>query len=301
VEELRTVTYQSEDTLVIVFGAGGRLGQAMLPILAAESWVVVGVAREKKPPNLPPTMHWIQIDVTEVDLWEQSLRVFCGMASIYKQVIVIDLLLDKATVTTMRRSLTAGSAYISELRSRLATADRPSSLVLASTTAVLSPWLYQTPYGLAKRRQLAQYSSTGMAGRAILLPSLVHVYNEASTAPARLVLTYNAAAVRMVRAATSARTAPPTTLCLVAQGVDCGFGAPVDVPRVRAAVRVAKLHLASWTTQRDSPQAHRLASNGRLLLTPQPLRQRVDHHVLPSSLLHQVARRLGVEVEEDDL
>lgn len=162
--ELRIMTYRHYDTLVLVFGAGGRLGRTLLPILATGPWGIMAVTRNNKPPAPPRNVHWIQIDVTEVDLWERSLRVFCGMADIYDRVIIVDLLLDKATATAMRQSLAAGLVYITRLRSRLATVDRPSSLVLASTTAVLAPWLYQTPYGLAKRRQLTRYARRAYQG-----------------------------------------------------------------------------------------------------------------------------------------
>ena len=214
------MTYQHHDTLVIVFGAGGRLGRALLPILAAGPWVVVAVARNEKPPDPPSTVHWIQIDVTEVSLWERSLRVFCGMAEIHDRVIIVDLLLDKSSVAAMRWSLTAGTAYIARLRSRLTAVNRPSSLVLASTTAVLAPWLYQTPYGLAKRRQLRRYASAIMAGQALLLPQLVNGEADPQTASARLMWTYADAATRVLRAVAAERRTEPAGLRLMTPRVD---------------------------------------------------------------------------------
>ncbi len=295
------MTCEHRDTLVIVFGAGGRLGRALLPILAAGPWVVVAVARKEKPRDPPPTVHWIQIDVTEVDLWERSLHVFCGMASIHDRVIIVDLLLDKTSVAAMRWSLTAGTAYIAHLRSRLATVNRPSSLVLASTTAVLAPWLYQTPYGLAKRRQLSHYAAAGMTGQAILLPQLANGEAGSPTTSARLEWTHADAAARLLQAASAARTTAPTGLRLVAPQVDrslCGAAATPRLLRLRAVAQVLELHVASWTNERHSPLAHRLASRGRLELTPGWLRRRVDHHLVPWRLVRLLGRKVQAEVEE---
>jgi hypothetical protein len=298
---LRAMTYQHHDTLVIVFGAGGRLGRALLPILAAGPWVVVAVARNEKPPDPPSTVHWIQIDVTEVSLWERSLRVFCGMAEIHDRVIIVDLLLDKSSVAAMRWSLTAGTAYIARLRSRLTAVNRPSSLVLASTTAVLAPWLYQTPYGLAKRRQLRRYASAIMAGQALLLPQLVNGEADPQTASARLMWTYADAATRVLRAVAAERRTEPAGLRLMTPRVDrplCREAATHRTLRLRAAIQVLELHVVSWTSQRNSPLAHRLASRGRLELTPGWLRRRIDHHLVPARLVRLLGQQLRAEVEE---
>jgi NAD(P)-dependent dehydrogenase (short-subunit alcohol dehydrogenase family) len=295
------MTYQHYDTLVIVFGAGGRLGRALLPILAAGPWVVVAVARKEKPLDLPLAVHWIQVDVTEVDLWERSLRAFCGMAEIHDRVIIVDLLLDKASVTTMCRSLAAGTAYIVRLRSRLAAVSRPSSLVLASTTAVLAPWLYQTPYGLAKRRQLRRYASAGMAGQALLLPQLVNGESGPQTTPDRFVWTYAYAAALVLRAVAAERRAEPARLRLIIPRVDrplCRGAVAHRSLWLRAALQVLELHIAIWTSQRDSPLAHRLASRGRLELTPAWLRRRIDHHLVPAHLVRLLGQQLRAEVEE---
>lgn len=295
------MTYRCQDTLIIVFGAGGRLGRALLAMLASGPWVVVAVARREKLAFPTTNVHWVQIDVTETGVWERSLRVFCGAAARYDSVIIVDLLLDKTTVTAMRRSLTAGTAYIARLHSRLADADCLGSLVLASTTAVLAPRLYQTPYGIAKRQQLVQYVSSGLPGRALLLPSLVDAEPGRPTTSDRLVWTYTEAATRVVQAVTSARTTKPTTLRLIAPRVDSSSRVTARVSRpydLSALAQVVNLHVVSWTTQRDSPHAHRLASRGRLELTPRWLRHRVDHHIVPAGLLRQLARKLGTEIEK---
>jgi hypothetical protein len=292
------MTYLHQEPLVIVFGAAGRLGRALLPVLADGPWMVLAVARQEKPPNPPSNVHWIQIDVTKIDLWERSLRVLCGMAEMHDRVIVVDLLLDRATVRAMRWSLAAGTAYITRLRSRLTDVNRLCSLVLASTTAVLAPWFYQTPYGLAKQQQLAGYASTGLVGRALLLPSLVEGESDAVVVT-RLVWTFTEAAACVLRAVFATRTAAPSGLRLVTPGVDRSSCQPAGAPSVRlhTLAEVLELHLECWTIRRDSPQAHRLASHGRLELTPKGLRRRVDHHIVPVGLVGRLARRLDAEVE----
>ncbi len=289
-------TYEPCETLVIVFGAGGRLGQALLPALASGPWGVVAVMREKKPPNPPPSVSWIQIDVTQTELWERSLRVFCGMADIHERVTIVDLVLDPTTVTTMRSSLAAGTLYIKRLRTRLSALDRPSSLVLASTTAILAPWLYQTPYGMAKRRQLACYASAATVGRALLLPSLV--FSEAEQAnTATPTMTYADAASLVVAAIAEATVTEPTCLQLTVPEIDIRSPRTPSryVPRLGD---VFTSHLRLVTSGWDSPAVHRQASHARLTLTPCWLRRHVDHHLAPGQLVRRLARRLETEVEE---
>lgn len=285
------MTDQRDGTLVIVFGAGGRLGQALLPMLAAGQWVVLAVMREKKPPNQPPNVHWIQIDVTEIDQWERSFHVLCGMADIHERVIIVDLLLDKATVTTMRSTLAAGTSYITRLRDRLAADNTPSSLVLASTTAVIAPWPYQTPYGIAKRRQLARYATARVVGRALLLPRLTHAKIDPHA------VTYQEAAIRVEQSIVSVTTTEPTDLRLVPI-VDIPISPNPCPSLLHRLTEFFARHLAICTTGKDSPAAHRLASHARLAVTPRWLRHHVDHHLVPDRLVRRLARRLETDVEE---
>lgn len=294
------MTYRHQDTLVIVFGASGRLGRALLPILTDGPWVVVAVAHQQKPPNPPSNIHWIQMDVTELDSWEPSLCVLYGMAEIHDRVIIVDLLLDRTTVRAMRWSLAAGTAYITRLRSRLTDVNQPCSLVLASTTAVLAPWFYQTPYGLAKQRQLKRYASSGLVGQALLLPRLVDGQCDCVVTSARLVWTFNEAASLVLRAVFATRATEPSALCVVTPGIhrSCSQSVGTSLVRMGTITQVLELHLKCWTIRRDSPQAHRLASRGRLQLTPKWLRRRVDHHIVPASLVGRLARRLDADVHE---
>lgn len=101
----------------------------------------------------------------------------------------------------MHNSIAAATAYNLHLRDRLADTERPCSLVAANTTAALAPWLYQTHYGLAKRRQLASYVDSGITGIAFLLPSLVDTHAYATTRD-RLTWIYQEAAQHVATAVT---------------------------------------------------------------------------------------------------
>lgn len=163
----------TRDALVIVFGAGGRLGTRLLPFLTVEPITVLGIVRQDKSARWPRRMHWMNIDITNSQKWPRSLSALASIADLHERVVCVDLLLHRATVAAMRNSIAAVTAYILLLRDRLADADRPCSLVTANTTAALAPWLYQTPHGLVKHRQLARYAASGITGTAFLLPALV--------------------------------------------------------------------------------------------------------------------------------
>lgn len=289
------------DTLVIVFGAGGRLGTRLLPILAAEPVTVLGIARQDKPARWPRGMHWMQVDVTNPEEWPRSLGALADIAGVRQRVVCVDLLLKRATVAAMRNSTAAATAYILHLRDQLADTDQPCSLVAANTTAALAPWLYQTPYGLAKRRQLARYAASGITGTAFLLPSLVDTHADATTRD-RLTWTYQEAAQHVATAVT-----PPHAAAAYRRG----FRVVVpDTPRrcvvrenrqpalvLGTVKRLVSAHVDLVLSRRDSPQAHREASHHRLALTPTWLRDHLDHHHAPPLLVRQLSRLLNVPAE----
>lgn len=291
------------DILVIVFGAGGRLGTRLLPLLAAEPVTVLAVARKNKPSIRPRGVHWVEVDVTNPDEWPRSLGALTGITGVNRHVVVVDLLLKRTTVTAMRTSIVAITSYILRLRDRLAYADQSSSLVAASTTATLAPWLYQTPYGLAKRRQLTRYTTFGISGTAFLLPSLTET--EADTAT-RLGLswTYNEAARRLatdIMRQSSSAHGRNRAFRLVVPGppaLHTAVNRHAQPANFRlAARRLLRAHLSLVVGQMDSPYQHREASHYRLALTPTCVRQHLDHHHAPPVLVRRLKRSLAVPVE----
>lgn len=291
------MTHPRRDTLVIVLGASGRVGQALLPRLADASRDVVAVNRRNRP-AAAATARWVRMDTTQADRWEHSLDELCAMAKDRTQVIIVDLVLDKASVATMRSSLASVTAYALRLRARLAAVNRPSSLVLASTTAVLAPWPYQTPYGLAKRRQLRRYAAESMTGEVLLLPQLVSGQSAAGPSPAALTWTYAHAATRLEQAVADVGNTTFSGLRLVtparAQVAEQEGTCARLAAGLRTLGRVVALHVLILTIQRNSPLAHRLASRGRLELTPRWLRRRVDHHLVPERLVRRLRRTAGL-------
>lgn len=283
------MTTQEAHVAVIVLGATGRVGRALLPILADGTRTVIGVVRDKKPDMTRPDLHWMQVNVTERDVWRRSLLALSGIASIYQRTIVIDLVLDRRTVSAMRRSIADTTGYTRKLVDTIAERGSAPVLVAASTTAILAPWLYQTPYGLAKRRQAESYA-TIPGSQIMLLPSLSAQSDNSGAAwnyqRAALIV---AATVHTVAIAAnpSARLWLPTLLPL---------------PRLSSTLisRLAEAtgaHLRCFVSRRDDPWAHRRAARSRLDLTPRSLRTRVDHHIAPRHLAARFARHSNLLVE----
>jgi hypothetical protein len=161
----------------------------------------------------------------------------------------------------------------------------------ASTTAVLAPGLYQTPYGLAKKRQIVTYARAGLAGGALLLPVLGEEMND----EVPQVSSFDEAAQRLAATATT-----------------WGNGFTIHVPELALAMAYARgpaqrpltrtvllAHVRSLLLNRDSMWAHRDAARGRLRLSPQRLRQRLDHHQAPAELLRRFANRYHVTVIDE--
>lgn len=280
----------SAPRLLVVLGAGGRLGQALLPHLLDTTEHVVGVSRTR-PAHTPSGAHWRVFDATDRQQSILAANTFAEMSRACGDIVVIDLLLDRSTVTAMRRTIRAAAGFICLLGERASSHGRRLSLVAASSTAVLAPWVFQTPYGLAKRRQLRHYASSGFPGAALLLPQLVTATDR--TRGTGLTWTFDQAAHQIAEIVHHRHGTDRTFTVHVPEE----SAAPVQRPArqlpdgIREALRWGVRRLL---TQPDSPHAHRQVSHALLALTPPVLRRRVDHHRAPVTLVRGLARNSGV-------
>lgn len=273
--------------LVVVFGAHGRLGQALLRELPTVDLTTLAVTREPKVTIARSAVHWVQIDVTEPYRWQRGVRTMCEVASTHLEIILFDLILDRRSVSTMRRSIASSTKYVLALGGQLASGDRCVRYVLASSTAALAPLPFQTPYGLAKRRQLTTYLAEAAPVAAALLPSLVPRPSPADSAGSSWCFRRAASLLAeqaSVPAGRSVLLVPNEHEDVDAQTTSSWWGGGMA-------------HLACLSWRRDDPLAHRQASHARLRLVPLRWRFLVDHHGAPESLVRKVAGRHHVAVE----
>lgn len=162
---------RSVSPVLVLLGASGRLGCAVQPLAVAAGFHVVAVART--PPAQPKSgssTQWIGADLTVVRDRARVAAVTNRTAS-SGPIYVVDVVLDRRGVDAMHRSIRGATEGVLQLRTEFRAAGQETTLIAASTTAVLAPGLYQTPYGLAKRRQVVTYARSGVAGAALLLPN----------------------------------------------------------------------------------------------------------------------------------
>ncbi|MEH1130148.1 hypothetical protein [Micromonospora sp. CPCC 206061] len=279
---------------VIVLGASGRLGRRVLPVLAESGFDIAAVTRTPLTVGPPQDVHWITADVT---LEEDRTRIVATLeawAAGHGHICVVDTVLDRSGVAAMRRSIQGATSVVFALRERFGDGRRTCALVAASTTAVLASSLYQTPYGLAKRRQVITYARAGIPGAALLLPQLAQ---RPSTGPVdEAAWSFEQAACRVVEAVLAA----PSRSSFAVYALD--FAAPAtkdeDTP-LSAAGTAVLTHLHSLILSRDCMQAHRAAARSRLRLTPQRLRGRVDHHLAPVGLVRRFAERHHISIIDE--
>ncbi len=283
------MTTDASGVAVIVLAASGRVGRELLPILANGTRTVVAVVRDHKSDLVRPDLHWMQVDVTERDLWQRSLLALSGIASIYQRTIVVDLVLDRRTVSTMRRSIADATDYARELIGAIVRRGSAPVLVAASTTAVLAPRFYQTPYGLAKRRQARIYA-TLPGSQIMLLPSLAPVGGGSGSD-----WSYRDAALTVASVVDAAARSLDLPARLWLPGTP---PAPFTVrPLTARLAEAAAAHLRCFVSHRNDPWAHRRAARSRLDLTPRSLRTRIDHHLVPRRLATAFAHGAGLPVE----
>lgn len=275
------------EPVIIVLGASGRIGQELLPLLFNSDNVLAG-SRATHERSCSGSARWLHLDLTDHDAVATTISRLAAMAAEDTHVIVVDLVLDRTSVATMRRSIAASARYVIALTGRVREYGGTCAVVSASTTAVLAPTFYQTPYGHAKHDQLTSLAHLPGPTLAYLLPQLATNLRDE---PKGVTWTYRQAARELAQGIRRLYKERSPKLQLVCPKPDT----PQSIPSrswPQALWRAAPLHLMAWTTRRDRPEAHRAASHTRLGLTPRALRRRVDHHTIPPARVHRLANHL---------
>ncbi|WJK34712.1 hypothetical protein [Solwaraspora sp. WMMA2065] len=284
----------SMSPLLVLLGASGRLGRAIAPLAVAAGFTVVAVARSRPADQASADAHWILADLTVAEHRARVAVTTAILAASRGRVCVVDSVLDRSGVQSMRRSVHGATETVLHLRDQLLASGREITLIAASTTAVLAPGLYQTPYGLAKRRQVVRYARSGIPGMALLLPQLTPQPVDEPTP--RPVWPFDQAAQKIVAAAATTPVRPDLAM-LVPVVPDPAINAEASLISVAGSTILA--HLRSLLLDRDSMQAHRAAARGRLRLWPRRIRLRVDHHVAPRELVRRFADRHRIAVIDE--
>lgn len=264
---------------ILAFGASGRLGQALIRALAAADATLVAIVRTSLTPPCAAVFRWIETDVCDEDRWKTTQGTLCRLVSGHDNIIIVDLILDRRSVSAMRTSIGASVRRLRRLGELLSGDRHNVRYVLAGTTAATAPWPFQTPYGAAKRRQVASYLREQQDPvDVVLLPKLT---DAARTAPPAW--SYEDAAEVLTR---SIHECPSEHRLLTPapQGTQHRAAAP----GWRRGT-VAQISSVLW--HRDSPTAHRTASHARLALVPARWRPLIDHHVAPEKLMRRFACR----------
>lgn len=269
--------------LALVLGGGGRLGRPLLQALAGRDVTVVSVARSPACPT--PGIASIEIDFTDLENRARAWPALSSLASPHEHVVIYNLVLDRRTVRSMRKSVGESTTYAIALSQQVKEIGLGTHHVLAGTTAAVGPWLLQTPYGLAKQRQLRDHFAADQPVSAVLLPAL---HNAPDVDGPPLVWRFHDAAAVLAN-----QLEPISKSRLLVPMPARRTIEPLSMPW-RA---VLESHVASCLLSRDSPAAHRRASHARLGLLPNRWRGELDHHGAPARLVEAMRRRLRAEVQ----
>ncbi len=273
----------------IVLGGAGRLGRHLLPKVRAQGCRVIGISRARPSEPAERYADWVRADLTETAKWPQVQEAILTLLDGQEEAVIADLLLDRGSVTSTRQSIASATRFVVRTRQMLAAEGHAVRVLAASTTAALAPRGLQTPYGVAKREQAIAYSRLGRIDL-VLLPQLVAVDQAARPPDGDSVSGGGSCSYEAAAGALHAIGLQPARRTLwVVRG---------SVPYQPSSRGLAGLPsavgalIASRTTGRDSPTAHRQASRESLALLPAHIRALVDHHGAPEQLLRAFERRL---------
>ncbi|EST38913.1 hypothetical protein N566_04995 [Streptomycetaceae bacterium MP113-05] len=267
----------------VVLGGTGRLGRYLLAELHAQGRRAIGISRQPGA-TVATRVDWIQADLAATEQWPRAQKQLFHLLAGEKEVVLADLLLDRTSVTSMRRSIGAVTAFTLRAQHTLVTNGFTVQVLAASTTATLAPRMLQTPYGRAKRAQALRYARLSRIDL-VLLPQLLDAAESSGAGSATC--TYGAAAASL----TAISQEPADRSLWVVRG---------SVPHSYAQRGLAGLPTflgalaLSRTVSRNNPAAHRRASRAGLAILPPHIRVQVDHHGAPERLVHGFARQLGV-------
>ena len=278
----------------MILGASGRLGRRLLPAFAAAGFDTIGVARASRIAHPPIAGQWITADLrVPVDRVRTAGTIGAHGVG-HRQLCIVDVVLDRCGVEAMKDSVHGATDMVLRLRDQLSGNATRTILIAASTTAVLAPRVFQTPYGLAKRRQVITYTRAGVAGVAWLLPLLGEPGIPQTVGSQYPAWSFDEAATRLAAIPAAAWSGDAFAVRIPA--------VPVPITSERAgAVRPAALaaHVNSLWADRDSMQAHRDAARARLPLSPRSFRSQVDHHLAPARLVDRFADRYDITVIDE--
>lgn len=277
----------------VVFGGAGRLGAVIARELTANGAHVMTVSRRGE----------VAADVADPVSRRELLDTLPTMLGAGRRVVLVDAVLDRSSVAAMRASLAGAAETIATAADRLAAVGCDVQIVAASTTAVLAPLPYRTPYGRAKLRQLSRYAAADVPVCALLLPMLRDTPPDETWRPWRLacfpriVWPYQQAAAALAEECFNGASGPgvrvkaPTDQATCPVG-DCREDACRVVSAVAAGLAAVPFSLARFTGRRRSPAVRRYASYCLLHLTPRRVRVRLDHHLAPHQRVSRLTRRL---------
>ncbi len=245
----------------------------------------------------------VAADVTDPVSRQKLVDTLPTMLGAGRQVALVDAVLDRSSVAAMRASLAGAAESIATAAHRLAAAGRDVRIVAASTTVVLAPVPYQTPYGRAKLQQLHRYAAAGVPVCAWLLPMLRDTPPPGTWRPCRLacfpriVWPYQQAAAALTEECLNSTHEPGLHVKAPTDQATCPAGrcrqhACRIASAMAAGLAAVPFTLARLTGWRESPAAQRYASYSLLHLTPRPVRVRVDHHLAPHQRISRLTRRL---------
>lgn len=268
----------------VVLGGAGRLGQQLLPRLGAQRDLVIGLSRQARSDGRQYGT-WVEADLTIASQQSSAQSRLRHLLKDVTDVDLVDLVLDRTAVTSMRRSIAAATTFAVRTCQSLTAEGRTVRVLAASTTAVLAPPGFQTPYGKAKRQQAVRYAQLDRVDL-VLLPQLLDIAHAERLGNAvGHGCTYQAAAGTL-----SAISSLPSDHSLwVIRGAEPQpnvYGGIARLPRALGMFVVAQ------TVGRNSLLAHRRASRERLALLPPSIRAQVDHHGAPERLVRAFEKRV---------
>lgn len=269
---------------VLVLGASGRIGSRIVDSLRDRQQPVIAASRSLG----IKSEQAVRVDTRNSD----ELRAL--FASIKEDFYVVNCVLDSSSAHALVNTIVQTADSISRV-----VPENCLGIISISSTAILSSALLRTDYANAKIREIELLVNSGKPVHALVCPIVVSTGSEQKEIVVldRYVINADSVARIITDLVAGLTSSKPSNTLVIPSFSDLNFKKATDRnSRLYYMVQYIRLSLRQLWDPKRAHHYQRSRTYALLRVMPKKMRLANDHHLLPSSRITQISKRLNLEV-----